>query len=433
MRGVFVLILLLVFSLTYPFSLNSVGSYKMQLPDAYMMPVNQRLGNHLSDFEDAEYIDDQMMRFINWAGFKGVSVAVVDQERLVFARSYGYADEESSIATTPGHLFRIASVSKLVTAVAIMKLVEDNYMDLDDKVFGNDGFFNDEQYLDIRDKRLTDITVLQLLNHSGGWTRNYGDPAFMPLAIAKIMNAETPVNLDTYIKFIVSRRLHFTPGSMVSYSNVGYMLLGEIIERVSGMKYDDYVRYHILYPNDISDMHLAHNGYEERYPNEVKYYEQEGATMILSSRGDSTYVPKVYGGNDIELLGAAGAWVASAPELAKLLTIIDGYKCKLDVLSPETIAMMTEGEHPLGWSDTKNGFWYRTGNFAGTMAIIHRSPDGLQWVFLSNTRSWQGPQFYEHVKQLMRRIQRRVGQWPEHDLFNYFSPEPLSFFTHYEH
>ncbi|HPR61460.1 MAG TPA: serine hydrolase domain-containing protein, partial [Prolixibacteraceae bacterium] len=196
------LIAFLLFFIGGVLKLNSVGSYKIQVPESYNLPVNQRLDNHLSDFEYSDYIDAQIMRFMAQSELMGVSVAVIENERLVFARSYGYADQEEGIAMVPGHLFRIASVSKLITATAILKLVESGKISLNDKVFGENGFFNDPQYLKIRDPKLKEITVLNLLTHTAGWSQRYGDPAFVPLAIARIVGDTPPANIDTYLKFV---------------------------------------------------------------------------------------------------------------------------------------------------------------------------------------------------------------------------------------
>lgn len=420
-------IILIILMVVKPVSLNSVGNFPVIYPDLFVTPVNQRITNELSDFEYSPYIDAQIERFMTRSELNGVSVAIIDQERLVFSRSYGYANREEGITATPEHLFRVASVSKLITSIAVMKLVEDGLLNLSDPVFGENGFFNEEQYLDIRDPKLRDITIQNLLNHTSGWSQIYGDPAFNPLLIARLMEAEPPATLDTYLKFVVSRRLHYTPGTIFSYSNIAYMFLGAIIEKVTGKKYEDFVRYQILFPNGIFDMYLAKNHFEDKYFNEVKYYEHDGTQKILSSNGDSVYVSKIYGGNDIELLGAAGGWVASAPELAKLMTLIDGFDKVPDLLLPATIDMMTNNLSPMGWSETSGGKWNRTGNFSGTVAMLHRSPDGLQWVFLSNTSNWQGPRFYEEINRTMQRLTKKVIRWPNHDLFNYFEPATLSF------
>lgn len=425
------IIIILLFLAYVPHSSERVLGYQVNFPDELFKPVNQRLANNLSHFEYSNYIDRQVTRFMERSALKGVSLAVVKNEELVFAQSYGYADIENNIETAPEHLFRIASVSKLLTAVAVMKLVEDGKMSLEDQVFGEDGYFDDPEYLKLKDRKLLDIKVVNLLDHTAGWTQRFGDPMFHPVSIAQKMNQNPPATVDTYLKFAVSRRLYYKPGTAYGYSNMAYVFLGAIIEKVSGMKYEDYVRFQILYPNNIYDMHLGRNSFDEKFPNEVRYYEQEGSIKVKACNGDTSLVSKSYGGNDIELLSAAGGWIASAPELAKFMTLIDGFDDVPDILSKESIQIMTEGlgsGNPLGWRDTYGSYWTRTGSFAGTAAVIHRKPDGTQWVFISNTSNWQGPKFSDDIKRLMRRIDSRVKSWPNQDLFNYYNPEELSYY-----
>jgi CubicO group peptidase (beta-lactamase class C family) len=391
------------------------------------LSLNQRISNNLSDFEMAKSIDYQVERFIEKYELKGVSISIISGENLVYSKGYGFANKEDSVRTSPGNLFRLASVSKLITAVAIMRLVEQKKLRLDNKVFGHDGFFNDKKYLNIEDSRLLDVTVLNLLNHSGGWTQKYGDPMFNPLLISSLVNEKSPATIDTYIKFVTNRRLHFTPGTMNSYSNMGYMFLGEIIKRVTGMSYEEYVRKNILFPMGIYDMHLARNLYHERFSNEVKYYLPAGDTLIYSLKGDSSLVPKPYGGNDVRLLGAAGGWVASSPELAKLLVSIDGFSNVKDFLSKESIALMTgELGKYLGWKQEYDNGWLRTGSFAGSNNVLYRGNDGYEWVFLCNTSSWKGPVFSYDIIRLMKKINREVVNWPERDFFNSLDSEIAS-------
>jgi CubicO group peptidase (beta-lactamase class C family) len=392
-------------------------------------PLNKYISNNFSNFEYSGLIDNDVKNFIDYNGLNGASVAVINNEKLVFAKGYGFAVKEDSAYTSPGNIFRLASVSKLITAVAIMKLVEEKKLKLTDKVFGEHGFFNDPEYLQIKDPQINDITILNLLDHSGGWTQRYGDPMFMPLQISKLVGVNPPATIDTYIKFVISRNLHFMPGTAHSYSNMGYFFLGEIIKRVTHMPYEEYVRNHILFPMGIYDMQLAKNRYTDKYPNEVKYYLPGHDSLIYSYTGDSTLVSKIYGGNDIRLLGAAGGWVASAPELAKLLVSIDGFNNVKDFLSKESIDKMTgEYGHYLGWKQEYKDGWLRTGSFAGTQAVLFRENDGFQWVFLTNTSSWKGPAFSYDVIRLLKKIKRDVQKWPENDLFkiNEFMASPLN-------
>ncbi len=420
-----VLFVLMCFSPGY----DQAESNEKDISARLLDPVNKRLGNGSQDFEYSPYITRQITRFMERAALKGVSIAVTKNEKLVYARAFGYANVEEQVECEPEHLFRIASVSKLITAVGIMKLVETGKMGLYDPVFGEKGYFNEPEYLDIKDPNLKKITILHLLNHTSGWTQWYGDPMFNPLIIASKVGDDPPATLDSYLKFVISRRLHYPPGTAYNYSNMAYMFLGAIIEKVTGMKYADYIRYKILFPNGIYDMYLAGNFYHERKPNEVKYYEPYGAIRVRSYLGNAKQVPKSYGGNDVMLLGAAGGWIASAPELARFISLIDGFNDVPDILSPESIALMTgKIGNPLGWKETNGGYWMRTGSFAGTAAMLYRKPDGMTWVFLSNTSNWKGPDFSDDIKHIMNRVLRRVHDWPEKDLFNFYNTEQLSYY-----
>ncbi|TKG94353.1 class A beta-lactamase-related serine hydrolase [Puteibacter caeruleilacunae] len=385
--------------------------------------INQELENHLSDFQYSDYIDGAANRFLRRWELKGLSMSVVKDGKLVFAKGYGLADAETNLPVTPAHLFRMASVSKLITAIAIMKLVDENKLSLDSYVFGEAGIFNEPEYLSYKDKRIGKIKIRHLLSHSGGWSQRYGDPAFHPLDIARKVGDENPATPDTYLKFVVSRRLHFTPGTRKSYSNMGYVILGKVIEKVSEMPYEEYVNFKILYPLGIYDMHLGKSLLDDRRENEVKYYEQKGSPMVLSSYGSGEYVAKSYGGNNIELLGAAGGWIGSSVELSKLLVAVDGFESVKDVLPGDLIKEMVdprEGWGPYGWmATTNNGYWWRTGSMAGTSAMSKRMPDGTIWVVLINTSSWKGSKFPKEINYLMQKINSRIKQWPERNLFEY--------------
>jgi CubicO group peptidase (beta-lactamase class C family) len=418
---------LLLFIVIYFFlslgTIDETGGHSDFLASESLKPINKRLSNNLSDFNSASVIEYQVSRLMERANLKGVSIAIVKDEKLVYASAFGYADAEKDVKASPKDLYRIASVSKLITAVAIMQMVEEGRLTLDDKVFGKNGFFNDPQYLDIADPRLEQITIRNLLDHTSGWSLRWGDPAFNPLVIADILKEPLPVNIDSYIRYAISRRLSYSPGTVYCYSNMAYMFLGEIIRRVSGVPYEDYVKYHVLAPIGISDIHIGNNLYEDKFPNEVRYYEPMGTEPIKAYDGEDKMVAKTYGGNDIKLLGAAGGWIASASELARLMVHIDGFNHVPDIISKISEEKMTpqEGEgNPLGWKQvTNDGIWYRTGNYTGTSAMMCRRPDGFEWVFLTNTSTWRGPMFSHEINAMMNRILTSIDEWPDRDLFNY--------------
>jgi CubicO group peptidase (beta-lactamase class C family) len=266
--------------------------------------------------------------------------------------------------------------------------------------------------------------VRHLLAHAGGWSQRYGDPAFNSLVVARKVGDEAPATIESYYKFIASRRLSFYPGTQSSYSNMGYMFLEQVIATVSGQPYEDFIQDNILIPNGITDMHIGNSYAANKRPNEVNYFEAEGSNLVPEYNGSGRMVAKSDGGNPIGLLSAAGGWICSAVELARLITYIDGQSAVPDILEASSVAEMTDNTYargPLGWKTTlNNGSWIRTGSMAGTSAMIKRSNDGLTWVFISNTSSWKGSLLSSDINQLMQRICLKVKNWPEQDLFNYY-------------
>lgn len=398
--------------------------------EAQLIPLSQRLYNELSVKEEFLPLEQRINRLLDKYEIKGASVSVMKNGRLVYARGFGYADQETDKFVEPKSVFRVASGSKLITAVAIMKLVEEGELTLEDKVFGENGILNDTAFLGYKDKRVEDITVRNLLNHSAGWNRNYGDHMFMQHEIARQMKAELPLELPVILQFAIKKRLHFNPGSRTSYSNLGYAILGMVIEKKSGQGYVDYVTAEIFKPAGISDIYMGKNHMDEKLPNEVIYYEQRNAGKVRSVYAKNKLVERTYGGNDIELLGAAGGWIATAPDLMKFISLIDGDETIPDILSKETLNLMTNpllsGGHTIGWSGTDGrGNWWRTGTFAGTSVVMMRQANGFSWVILTNTSTWKGTRLSREFNREIQASLTEVESWPEYDLFQYIEPRLL--------
>ena len=302
-------------------------------------------------------------------------------------------------------------------------------LSVDDHVFGPDGILDDTLFAHPKDRRIFDITIGHLLAHEGGWSQRYGDQMFMPTVVASTLGVPLPVDLKMIVRFALDKRLHFTPGTGQSYSNLGYSILGLVIERVTGVSYEQYCVRQVLEPLGIYDMALGRNLPEESLPFEVSYYEVEDAPLKPSVDGTGEMLPACRGGNDIETLGAAGAWVATAPDLMRLLLAVDGFDYPKDLLSPESINFMTDvynGYAPVGWRATlTSGSWWRTGSFPGTTAMMKRMPDGTAWVVLMNSSAWNGPELSSEVDRMMAKFIARVREWPEEDLFAYSLPVPV--------
>jgi CubicO group peptidase (beta-lactamase class C family) len=423
-KGKFYLISFLVLLF---FFLETAISFSVKKEESLFKPDDQisfgmNLDNKDSDYAETQGIDILINSFLEKNHIKGASVAITDHEKLVYAKGFGIANNETGENVQPGHLFRIASVSKLITAIAIMRLYEQGLISLTDTVFGKNGILNDTQFLEFKDPRIEQITVSNLLNHTAGWSKKMGDPVFNSIYIAKRMKSESPANLDMIIEYTLRDKLRNTPGKRYSYSNFGYAVLGRIIEKVTKMKYEDYVIINILRPAGIYDMHIGHNLYHEKFSNEVKYFEPAGSAYSLAVDGSDNMVPNSYGGNDFNLLAAAGGWVASAPELAKFITFIDGFDNQPDFLKKETIMMMTNhelaGSGLFGWRGAdKHGTWWRTGTLSGTTALVMRQENEINWVILLNTSDYRRNRLHSRLSYTMFASVYRTKKWPEINLF----------------
>lgn len=374
--------------------------------------LNQRLRNWDSSYPGVEVLDSEILSFMDQWHLKGMSVSVVRNDSLVFAKGYGWADEENAESMNPGSLFRIASVSKLVTAIGVMVLVDEGKLGLHDKVFGPDGIL--DEYTDcIRDTSAYMITVENLLRHEGGFYERNFDPMFSTVQLCRHYGIKHVPTIKDIIPCVLSHRLDFYPGTSQSYSNFGYAVLSAVIEKVTGEKYEAWMQEHVLKPAGCVDMHIAGNYYEDRYPGEVRYYAAEGNEKVPEYNCSGNMVDRCYGGSDIAGLAGAGGWVASTPELAKLVCAINGLGIIPDIISPESFNEMIryydDKTYSLGWVDTRpDRGWTRTGTLAGTSALVRYFPDGECWVLVTNTGTWKGPKFSRYTKGLVERCRDMV-------------------------
>ena len=384
--------------------------------------LNKTLTNEMSQFEELAGLDKKVNSFMRQWQIKGASLSVVRNDSLLFSKGYGWADEEKGIEMQPGHIMRMASVSKLITAAGIMVLQEMDSLSIKDPVFGPTGILNDSLFTSvIKDKNYHKITVEHLLRHQGGFSR---DPLFSSIDVMTLLRLEDAPTKEDFYKLVLRNRLRFEPGAWQKYSNFGYLLLSEIIEKKSGMSYEDFINKHVLYPAGCYDMHIATNYYEQKRENEVRYYTHEGDGKYIEEYNKSgRIVERCYGGNNLPVLSGAGAWCGSTPELARFVASIDGKPEVKDILSQESINQMTEyidkDAFSLGWNDTNpDKGWSRTGTLAGTSALVKYFPDGECWILITNTSTWKGPGLPRYTDELFRNCRKLYGdKLPKQDLF----------------
>jgi N-acyl-D-amino-acid deacylase len=385
---------------------------------------------------DLEPFDQLMTSFIEENKVPGAALAVTRRGRLVYARGFGFADVEKKEAVQPDALFRIASVSKPITAVAVMQLVEKRQVQLDDKVLDH---IKLTPYVDSkgkRDDRWNSITIRQCLQHTGGWDRDKSyDPIGRPKVIAKAFGVETPVAPDLIVRYMMGQPLDFDPGSRYAYSNLGYLVLGRIIEAAAGEKYEAYVKKHAFEPLGIKAAQLGRALPEFRVKGEVAYYDSKkrmGASLLPADAGKQVALPHAM---NIEGFEAHGGWLASAVELVKFAAAFDdrnaspllGAKAINEMWAPSAFESKKDEKHKdmfyaCGWDvrrvgDGKSNQWH-SGYIPGSEALLVRRWDGLNWAVLFNTAD--NPKSQSLSKLIDGRLHKaadQVKRWPADDQF----------------
>jgi N-acyl-D-amino-acid deacylase len=328
----------------------------------------------------------------------GGALAVAQEGEIVLARGYGLADVARSEPVLPESLFRIASLSKPITAAAVLKLVEEERLSLDTPAFALLDDLRPPAGTTI-DPRIYEITVRHLLEHSAGWDASASfDPMFPSQRAAAGVDLPADADCTTIIGFMLGRPLDYDPGSRYAYSNLGYCVLGRVIERASGQSYANYVQSQVLAPIGIERMVQGRSRLEDRHPAEVRYYVNGEASQAQSVFHDGPgRVPWPYGGFYLEAMDAHGGWIGSAVDLVRFSYAVDSANPS-PLLRAETLqTMLARPEAPLwegrsdyralGWRvrpTRKGAAWWHTGSFPGSTTVLYRTPSGLTWVALLN-------------------------------------------------
>lgn len=334
-------------------------------------------------------IDRLVYTFKETYSIPGVSIAIsrTQHSDVVYKTGLGFSITEENVRTQPNHLFRLASISKQFTSICIMKLMEEGLLSLEDTVFGEGGILA-SSFSGVTE-RGSQVTVRHLLEHTSGWTSS-PDPMF-----SSTFDGQT---LDQRISHVLMSEQGI-PGRQHSYFNMGYGILGKIIEQVSGKEFEAYMK-EVLSEAGIDDIHVGGNR-QQRRQNEVVYYSQDGRNGY---------------GNDMQVIKAAGGVIASTEQMLALLQYIDGRDNIPDILRADTReTMLTASEvtnrYALGWRMGHNffpGSWYHGGNLAGTAVLWVMGPN-INAVILCNSRSYI-PGFDDNLFYLMRDIIQFASQ-----------------------
>jgi len=349
---------------------------------------------------DISSIDQVMNDFMTKYNVPALSLAITKDENLVYVKAYGKSDQEANQNATTKDLYRLASLSKQITSIAIMKLIDQGKIHMSDKIFGTGAILGTTYGTQPYGPHITEITVDHLLHHTaGGWQNDNTDPMFTnPSLTAQQLISWT---LD-------NRPLSNAPGTNYAYSNFGYCILGRVIEKITGLNYQNAVKNLILQPLGITDMTISGNTLADRITNEVKYYGQSGEN------------PYAY---NISRMDSHGGWLSTATDLAWILVHVDGFSNKTDILSSNALTIMTTTTassqgYACGWAVNGVNNWWHTGSLPGTATEQARtvSKGKFNFVILTNTRNLSA-NFAGDMDQLFWTAEANTQSWPSYDLF----------------
>jgi N-acyl-D-amino-acid deacylase len=316
----------------------------------------------------ATAVDAVMAKFLGTKGWPGGSISVTYQGKMILARSYGYGDPATGQYAEPDSRFRLASVSKALTGMAVLKAIHDGLLTLDTQPFrfldvgaplGTGAFRTDdpgapygvstgispnppgdesaEVILGAGGKNplLDEITIRDLLYHAGGWGRTTVDDPGMPGMIQPISRAlgiDGPASAKQMIRFMLDQPLQFKPGTSEDYSNLGYWVLGETLAELAGpgSSYEDYLRATILDPLGMHDTTEGRTLASERQDREVSYFSYD-SFGVPSASGSWVYggapLPAADGGwMYVEGFTGGGSLISSATDLARFNSAIRDHK-----------------------------------------------------------------------------------------------------------
>lgn len=273
---------------------------------AILSPLNRLVAAQLPEKFDVPAIDQYLAAQVINSKLVGLSVTIVKDGEVALAKAYGKRSLEDGRAAMPETLFAIGSITKQFTCACVLLLAEDGKLSVHDPVA--------KYYPDLT--RANDITLLDLMNHVSGYTDYY------PLDYVD-RRMQKPIDPDELLRKYAGAKLDFEPGAKYSYSNTGFVLLGRVVEKVSGKAFGEFLSERILKP-----LGMDHTTYE---PAGADPRIADGYTRFALS-DPQPVAPEGKG-----WIGAAGGIFSTPTDLAKWdLALIDG-----KVLKPESYQLMT--------------------------------------------------------------------------------------------
>jgi N-acyl-D-amino-acid deacylase len=364
-------------------------------------------------------IDAAMTAYMANHGIFAASFAMAGPGGLVYSQGYGTMTRGGSIPVPANALFRLASVTKPMTAAEVQYLVAQGKMATTDHAFclGEPGPCRLAIPLPpgktSYDPRLRAVTVQMILDHTGGWDRSIsGDPVFESLAIAHALGIASPPGSFDIARYMMGQPLDHDPGTTYAYSNFGYMLLGLMIENLTGEPFATAIVNDIFHAGSggTTDVELGRTLPAERSAREPAY-NCDGDAVAPSVFDPSKSVCLPDGAFDLEAIGGAGALIASAPAVGWFLTHynLDG--------TPRTYPPSGLG---YVWIFGPGVF---EGSLPGTRAFAAQMCSGFNFVILVNQR-FDSTYGYSYSDGLQTVEQAAAVYATEHPIYPAYTGDP---------
>ena len=303
-------------------------------------------------------LEASIAKFMKAGSVPGISVAVVEKGEYIWSAGFGMADLENSVPATSQTLYRLASISKPLTATGAMQLWEQGKLDLDAPV---------QKYCPEFPKKETVITTREVLGHLAG-IRHYRSDSPDDLEVYNVKYFADPI--EGGLQFFENDPLVEKPGNHFHYSTQGYTLVGCVLQGASGEKYVPYMQEHVFQPTHMQDTQV-----DNRYtiiPHRTRFYQKDKSGQVVNADFlDSSY--KIPG----------GGWLSSAGDMARfeVAMLKDQLvrRATRDLMwTPLKPADGSEDEYGLGWGVRKNAGFYaigHSGSQQGTSTSILLAPD----------------------------------------------------------
>lgn len=357
--------------------------------------------------QDIANVNNAITTFMTNFNVPGASLAVSKNGKLVYIKGFGVTDKATNEVVKPTSRFRLASVSKTFTGVAIMKLVQDGKLTLDSKVFGTGAILGTEYGTPPYNANVSNITVRHLLNNTtGSWGGSTG---------GDVIDQNPGFNTKQFLDWVLNTRSNpKVPGTFYDYSNVGFWIAGRVIEKVSGKSYVNYIKEDIMAAIGGTQTDMAGKTEAERKSNEVKYYGQGN---------DAQYVYNIA----FPRRDSDGGLMTTASDLLRLVNAVDGFTTRPDILNSASITEFTTAP---SFSTYAGGIvlwpaqnvWYNYGSLPGTRTGFMRHNNGMSVALLLNTRvdptSANENAFVQGMQNLLLDIVKNAShQWQDIDQF----------------